>query len=86
MRQNHLWSDNEPSDEALASQQPFALDTLAPEEWLQWIFIPRMTEMLHNETVPHGFSISPYFEQVWKNEADKSELITLLNAIDRECV
>ncbi|WP_258876037.1 YqcC family protein, partial [Pseudomonas aeruginosa] len=28
--------------EALASPEPFCVDTLALEQWLQWIFLPRM--------------------------------------------
>ncbi|MEZ9893685.1 YqcC family protein, partial [Vibrio lentus] len=32
MRQCSLWSDVSPSDEALASVEPFAIDSLQPEE------------------------------------------------------
>ncbi len=48
-----LWQVDTPSDEALASQQPFAVDTLQPEQWLQWIFIPKMTLLCHSEAPLH---------------------------------
>ncbi|RFQ09873.1 pseudouridine synthase, partial [Pseudomonas sp. ATCC 13867] len=42
MRAIGLWGEERPSQEALSSQEPFCVDTLALEEWLQWIFLPRM--------------------------------------------
>ena len=81
-----LWDDEAPDKSALQSKMPFALDTLQPEQWLQWVFIPKMRDLLEMEQVPYGFSISPYFEQVWQSEKDKSSLILLLNKIDQECL
>ena len=40
LRQLDLWSDAPPSQEALRSEQPFAMDALEFEEWLQFIFLP----------------------------------------------
>ncbi|BFN25246.1 hypothetical protein PSCT_04323 [Pseudomonas sp. SCT] len=37
-----LWSLESPAPEALASVEPFCVDTLRFEQWLQWIFLPRM--------------------------------------------
>ncbi|KAF1070105.1 MAG: putative protein YqcC [Pseudomonas citronellolis] len=42
LRALELWSETAPDDQRLASQEPFCVDTLALEEWLQWIFLPRM--------------------------------------------
>ena len=33
---------------SLLSEEPFAIDTMSPEEWLQWIFIPRMFALLES--------------------------------------
>ncbi|WP_047045554.1 YqcC family protein [Vibrio mexicanus] len=80
-----LWQVEAPSDEALASQQPFAVDTLQPEQWLQWIFIPKMTYLCRSEApLPRGFSVTPYFEQVWL-EAPKPAVLKVLNQIDEVC-
>lgn len=85
LRQMQLWNSEKPDETALSSTEPFALDSLEPEQWLQWIFIPKMLDMLEKDQVPKGFSISPYFEEVWKVDATKLELIALLNRIDEEC-
>ncbi len=85
LRKSGLWETEQPDEAVLQSKQPFALDTLLPQQWLQWIFIPKMREMIEKESVVQGFCISPYFEEVWKSESDKAELIELLHAIDWEC-
>ncbi len=51
LRHNGLWGNERPSRQALASQQPFACDTLALEQWLQFIFIPRMQTLLSQSPV-----------------------------------
>ena len=86
MRQCSLWSDVSPSDEALASVEPFAIDSLQPEEWLQWIFIVKINAMMNAQmSLPKGFAIHPYFGEVWKNEADKAELLVTIQSIDEVC-
>lgn len=86
MRESGLWQEESPSDEALSSREPFAIDTLKPQEWLQWIFIPRMLELIkHGQPIPCGFAIAPYFEEVWKQEAEKQSLLLLIQEIDKVC-
>ena len=39
------------------------LQSPAPEEWLQWIFIPRMSALLESRAdLPSQIAISPYLE------------------------
>ncbi|MFZ5513355.1 MAG: YqcC family protein [Pseudomonadota bacterium] len=52
MRGLGLWSLEPPSAEALASQTPFAHDTMPLEMWLQWIFLPRMRETIRQGIRP----------------------------------
>ena len=40
-----LWQDDAPSEAALASTQPFALDTLEFHQWLQFIMLERFRVM-----------------------------------------
>lgn len=40
------WESEQPSAQALASSEPFCVDTLAFEQWLQWVFLPRMKQLL----------------------------------------
>ena len=58
-----LWQSVAPEQVRLTSEQPFHLDTLAPYEWLQWIFLPRMAALLDSGAVlPNKIAISPYVE------------------------
>ncbi|MGL6261069.1 YqcC family protein [Vibrio sp. WXL210] len=83
MRKGGLLQSSAPSAEKLASRQPFAIDTLTPEEWLQWIFIPRMREMINSQQpLPVGFEISPYFEQAWQ-PSERRALLALISELDK---
>lgn len=86
MKQLELWCSEQPSEQALASLQPFALDTLEPQAWLQWVFISRMRVMLEQkQPLPSGFSLSPYFEECWKEQSSLHPIIAILRQIDEEC-
>ncbi|MGF1753325.1 YqcC family protein [Vibrio makurazakiensis] len=86
MQQAHLWGVTRPSDEALASAQPFAIDTLQPEQWLQWIFVARMQALVvQDQALPKGFSIHPYFSEVWKGQSELVELLNTISSIDEAC-
>ncbi|NLS13148.1 YqcC family protein [Vibrio sp. SM6] len=78
-----LWQANAPSAEALASEAPFAIDTLAPEAWLQWVFLPKMHTLLAQaQPLPRGFALEPYFSHVWQHEARYQPLLQLLQQLD----
>ncbi|MGO3414401.1 MAG: YqcC family protein [Kluyvera intermedia] len=63
LRQHQHWQETAPHDSAFASDQPFFMDTLEPLEWLQWVLIPRMHQLLDNEMLlPKDFAIAPYYE------------------------
>jgi uncharacterized protein YqcC (DUF446 family) len=85
LRAQGWWGEQPPSDQALASQQPFCVDSMAFEQWLQWIFLPRMKHMLEAGAVlPSASGIQPMAEQVYSNRAAQAaELIRLLGEFDR---
>jgi len=85
LRQLGLWVQEAPSVEALASQQPFCVDTLAFEEWLQWIFLPRLKALLEaNAPLPTASGIAAMAEQVFSGRAlEVKGLIAALEAFDR---
>ncbi|MFD2016069.1 YqcC family protein [Vibrio olivae] len=37
-----LWQTESPTLKQLSSREPFSVDILTPQQWLQWIFIPKM--------------------------------------------
>ena len=64
MRSTGLWSDAPPAAEALASVQPFCVDTLELAEWLQFIFIPRMYALIDSGApLPAKCEIKPVVEE-----------------------
>jgi len=66
LRLQDLWDDVAPSAEALASTQPFAVDSLEFEQWLQWIFLPRMKMILEqNLPLPNASGILEMAEMVF---------------------
>lgn len=68
LRATEHWQDNAPASRAFASVQPFCLDTMAPLEWLQWVLIPRMHQLLESEMpLPQNFAVAPYYEMALDN-------------------
>ena len=84
LKSNQLWQGQPPSQQAMMSLQPFAVDTLEGHEWLQWVFLPKMRTVLETgHVLPHGFSVSPYFEQFWANSPQCSPALAILVQLDK---
>lgn len=81
MQKLDLWQAVPPSQDAFLSEKPFAIDTMSPEEWLQWIFIPRMFALLESgAALPSKIAVSPYLEEAFK-EAEEDFLVELLTPL-----
>lgn len=82
----NVWSETPPTPDAFLSQQPFSYDTMTIVEWMQYIFIPKMSDLVINESpLPTRCGITPMAEEYFKNRlSDVSNLLSLLNLIDRE--
>lgn len=66
MRTANLWGVTPPSEEALASTMPFMYDTLKVEEWLQWVFLPRLQALIDGGlALPGECSVQPLAEHEW---------------------
>ncbi len=63
-----LWSEQIPSAAALGSRQPFACDTLSFEQWLQFIFIPRLHEMLSRGEMAPPMNILAMAQMTWSGD------------------
>lgn len=85
LRVQGWWQAQAPSAEALSSQEPFCVDTLAFEQWLQWIFLPRMKQLLEvGAALPSVSGIQPMAEQVYGGQIEKAHaLIKLLGEFDQ---
>ncbi|KNE86202.1 YqcC family protein [Aggregatibacter aphrophilus] len=79
-----LWQSVPPQEAAFLSEQPFALDTMNPTEWLQWIFIPRMHALVESQApLPRQIAISPYLEEALKEEDYLAELLIPIMEIEK---
>lgn len=83
-----LWTAEAPSAAALSSQQPFCVDTLDFDAWLQWIFIPRMARLIENSgPMPGGCNILPMGEEAFAPLGRRRhQLLAALGRIDRLAV
>lgn len=84
LRQLQLWQSVPPPPEALRSEQPFAVDTLQFEQWLQFIFLPRMRFLVDQEQdLPGQCSIAPMAEECFGGRGlPVAELLAALENID----
>ena len=76
LKQLSLWQSEQPPASTLRSQQPFAVDTLAFHQWLQFIMIPRMHSMVAaRQPLPSQVAISPMAAQVYKGQLKQHRLL-----------
>jgi len=84
MRALDLWEEAKPPARSLASQQPFCVDQLAFEQWLQWIFLPRMKDIIEsNRPLPAQSGIYVYAEECLRHHGSRpAHLLVLLKRFD----
>jgi uncharacterized protein YqcC (DUF446 family) len=83
LREAMLWSNSVPSAKALQSELPFALDTMPFEQWLQFIFIPKMSEIISSKiTLPDNLKLLPMAEQSLVAADKSSGVIEVIKQID----
>ena len=85
LRQLGLWDKIPPSSEALASTEPFCVDTLTLPQWLQFVFLPTIYRMLEeNSALPAKCSIAPMAEEYFRgSELSVDELAASLKRVDQ---
>ena len=84
LRLQGRWDASAPSPSALRSTQPFAIDTLTFDQWLQWILLPKLRDLLlHQLPLPDNCAMQPMAEEVYDNDDSGAlRLITILAEID----
>ena len=83
LREARLWSNFAPSPDALQSKLPFALDTMAFEQWLQFVFIPKMSEIINTKsTLPDSLQLLPMAEHSLSVADHQSKVIEVIKQID----
>lgn len=84
LRQLNLWQKVPPSSEALASSDPFCVDTLTLQQWLQFIFIPTLYNMIESgQALPSQCGITPMAEECFRDtDLAVEPLLASLQRID----
>ncbi len=79
-----LWNNVKPSADALASTAPFCIDTMPFTDWLQFIFLDKMTQLVVMQVpLPANMAIHPMAEEAFKAvTADTRELLALILSFD----
>lgn len=77
------WASVAPDAARLSSREPFCVDTLAFEEWLQWILLPRMKVLVEaGGSLPSACALRPMGEMSWAGDARVAGLLDLLGEVD----
>lgn len=84
LRRLQQWQHESPAPEALASTEPFCVDTLTFVQWLQFIFLPRMHALAAARQLPPGrCEIKPLAEEYFGGGGlDVANLLRVLGELD----
>jgi len=84
LRQHQLWEVTPPPVQALQSQQPFCFDTLHFTQWLQFVFVVRLKDIIETEApLPTRSGVVAIAEENFKGVAyDTSAIIRCLAQFD----
>ncbi len=86
LKASQLWSEERPSDEALASTQPFCIDTLTLPQWIQFILLERLRTMIEQQQpLPTQCGVEAIAEEYFKHSPISGEtLVKLLAQLDEQ--
>lgn len=69
LKQEDLWSARAPGKAALMSDTPFAADVMPFEQWLQFIYLPKMQQYVEqNHGVPRQMKVAPMAHEVFASK------------------
>ncbi len=86
LQRQRLWDAQPPSPDAMASTLPFCIDSMHFQQWLQWIYIPRLRALIDaGAPLPGGSAILPYAEESFKLQGLRGtrEILILIAHCDR---
>ena len=85
LRQLDQWDKLPPSTDSLASTEPFCVDTLSLPQWLQFIFLPVMYELLEQgKPLPGRCGIAPMAQEYFRGTGQPcGGLVGALSLMDR---
>jgi len=83
MKRSGYWSAEPLPQKAYQFQQAFAMDTMAFSQWLQYIFIPRVHQILEEqESFPAESMVGAQAMRELDGDGKASQLLSLLGEFD----
>ena len=82
MRDAGWWTAEPPPPERMNFQRAFGADTLAFQEWLQWILLPRVREGLAGGGLPGHSEVGTYAVRELDGAPDADAVIQALMDLD----
>lgn len=84
LRLGGKWEQNQPSAAAHSSQPSFCVDILNLGQWLQWIFLPRMKQILEQkQPLPSKSGIDVNTEELLRGKGSHAgQLLRLIRRFD----
>lgn len=83
LRRLGRWSASRPHPEDFVDMGPFGMKTLAPEQWLQFVLIPRVHDVVNGRgEFPAESSVSTWATRNFDGDPDAARLLTLLREFD----
>jgi uncharacterized protein YqcC (DUF446 family) len=84
MKRIGYWQDEPLPDEAYDFQQAFAMDTMTFPEWLQFILIPRVHQILEQQgSFPTSSMVGVKAIREFDGDENAAQLVSLLGKFDR---
>jgi len=83
LRLQSLWSLETPSQEAMNDNSPFSCEAMPFENWVQFIFIPKMKNLIDTgQALPTNIAIAPMAHHVWHSKKNLHTLILTFDNLD----
>ena len=77
------WSAEPPTPEQLTNMGPFGMQTMAFEQWLQWVLVPRVQEIITTKgAFPTSSQVSVFATREYDGDPDAAHLVDLLRYFD----
>lgn len=87
LRNSGLWQENKPDQQALESREPFAIDSLSFVQWLQFIFLDKMSQLVRlSQPLPESMQVLPMAQEYFKSvPGNSAEITNIIGRIDLLC-
>ncbi len=86
MQRLGLWDVPVPNEAAIAAGGAFGTATMSFAQWLRWVFVPRVHDLLESgEALPHESHVAAQAAREWGHSplsVDTGRLETLLSEFD----